>query len=186
MQWLFEAKKRYGLSVLNYTVTSNHIHLIVKDNGDRETIPKSIQLIAGRTGQEYNLRKKRKGAYWEDRYHATAIETDSHLIQCLVYVDLNMVRAGVVKHPVEWLYTGYNEIMEPRQRYGLIDFDGLRELFNFRSISEFVNAYGGWVEESMKEGRYSRDEKWTASIAVGKREFVERVKERLGAKAQGR
>ena len=68
----------------------------------------------------------------------------------------------------------------------MIDFDELRELFNFRSISEFVNAYGGWVEESMKEGRYSRDEKWTASIAVGKREFVERVKERLGAKAQGR
>ena len=38
----------------------------------------------------------------------------------------------------------------------------------------------------MKEGRYSRDEKWTASIAAGKREFVERVKERLGAKARGR
>ena len=38
----------------------------------------------------------------------------------------------------------------------------------------------------MKEGRHSRDEKWTASIAVGKREFVEKVKERLGAKAQGR
>jgi putative transposase len=86
LQWLFEAKKRYGLSVLNYTVTSNHVHLIVKGDRDRETIPKSIQLIAGRTGQEYNLRKKRKGAYWEDRYHATAVETDSHLIQCLVYV----------------------------------------------------------------------------------------------------
>jgi putative transposase len=92
LQWLFEAKKRYGLSVLNYTVTCNHVHLIVKGNGDRETIPKSIQLIAGRTGQEYNLRKKRKGAYWEDRYHATAVETDSHLIQCLVYVDLHPVK----------------------------------------------------------------------------------------------
>jgi len=29
--WLFEAKKRFGLSVLNYIVTSNHIHLLVKD-----------------------------------------------------------------------------------------------------------------------------------------------------------
>jgi putative transposase len=186
LQWLFEAKKRYGLSVLNYTVTSNHVHLIVKGDRDRETIPKSIQLIAGRTGQEYNLRKKRKGAYWEDRYHATAVETDSHLIQCLVYVDLNMVRAGVVKHPEEWPFSGYNEILEPRQRYGLIDFDGLRELFNFRSISELANAYRGWVEGSMKEGRFSRDGKWTASIAVGKKEFVEKVKERLGARAQGR
>ena len=112
LQWLFEAKKRYGLSVLNYTVTSNHIHMIVKGNEDREVIPKSIQLIAGRTGQEYNLRKRRKGAYWEDRYHATAVETARHLIQCIVYVDLNMVRAGVVKYPVEWPFGGYNELID--------------------------------------------------------------------------
>ena len=101
LQWPFEAKKRYGLSVLNYTVTSNHVHLLVRDNGERDVIPNSIQLIAGRTGQEFNQRKNRKGAYWEDRYHATAVETDSHLIQCLLYMDLNMVRAGVVCHPSE-------------------------------------------------------------------------------------
>jgi hypothetical protein len=33
LHWLFEAKKRFGLSVLNYTVTSNHVHLLVKDSG---------------------------------------------------------------------------------------------------------------------------------------------------------
>jgi putative transposase len=52
LQWVFEARKRYGLSVLSYAVTSNHIHLLVRDNGHRDVIPKSIQLIAGRTGQE--------------------------------------------------------------------------------------------------------------------------------------
>ncbi len=33
MRWLFEAKKRYGLCVLNYMVTSNHIHLLVEGSG---------------------------------------------------------------------------------------------------------------------------------------------------------
>jgi putative transposase len=92
LQWLFEAKKRYGLSVLNYMVTSNHIHLLVRDNGERDVIPNSIQLIAGRTGQEFNQRKNRKGAFWEDRYHATAIENGKHLIQCFVYIDLHPVK----------------------------------------------------------------------------------------------
>ncbi len=73
--------------------TSNHIHLVVFDGGGRDVIPKSMQLIAGRTGQEYNQRKMRKGAFWEDRYHATAVESGNHLLQCLVYIDLNMVRA---------------------------------------------------------------------------------------------
>ena len=92
LQWLFEAKKRYGLSVLNFTVTSNHIHLLVRDNGEG-VIPRSMQLIAGKLGQEFNRRKNRKGAYWEDRYHATAVQTDNHLMQCMIYIDMNMVRA---------------------------------------------------------------------------------------------
>jgi REP element-mobilizing transposase RayT len=35
ISWLFEAKKRFGLSALNYAVTSNHIHLLVLDTGKR-------------------------------------------------------------------------------------------------------------------------------------------------------
>ena len=50
--WLFEAKKRFELIILNYTVTSNHIHLLVYD-GKVNVIPKSIQLIAGRTAREF-------------------------------------------------------------------------------------------------------------------------------------
>jgi len=122
-QWLFEAKKRYGLVILDYIVTSNHIHLLVVDDGDRDTIPKSIQLIAGRSAQEYNQRKKRKGAYWEDRYHATAVETGEHLLRCLVYIDLNMVRVGVVSHPSEWVFGGYNEIQSPRRKCVLINHE---------------------------------------------------------------
>jgi len=123
--WLFEAKKRFGLQVLNYTATSNHIHLLVVDN-HFDTIPKSLQLIAGRTAQEFNQRKERNGAFWEDRYHATAIDHDEHLLRCLVYIDLNMVRAGIVRHPSEWDMNGYNEIQEPSARYGVIDHQELR------------------------------------------------------------
>jgi len=54
LHWLYEARKRYGLVVLNFTVTSNHIHLLVFDDKGRDVIPQSIKLVAGRTGQEYN------------------------------------------------------------------------------------------------------------------------------------
>jgi len=60
LHWLFQAKKRYDLSILNYIVTSNHIDLLVDAGEPHETISKSIQLIAGRTGQEYKQRKNRK------------------------------------------------------------------------------------------------------------------------------
>ena len=61
MQWLYKAKKNYGLIILNYMATSNHTHLLVYDHAGHDVIPKSIQLLAGRTGQECNNRKKERG-----------------------------------------------------------------------------------------------------------------------------
>ena len=96
LHWVYQARKRYGLTILNYTITSNHIHLLVADEGAKDVIPNSMQLIAGRTGQEFNTRKNRKGAFWEVRYHATVIENGDHLARCIVYIDPNMVWAAVV------------------------------------------------------------------------------------------
>ncbi len=180
LQWLFEAKKRLGTSILNYTVTSNHVHLIIRDNKSEEVIPQTMQLIAGRTGQEDNQRKGRKGAFWEDRYNATAVDVDSHLIQCLVYIDLNMVRAGVVSHPSEWPFCGYNEIQNPRQRYSIIDHEGLMELLDIRSIDGLKKTYRDFVEGALKNQGRKRDRRWTESIAVGSEAFVRDTKERLG------
>jgi len=38
--------------------------------------------------QSVNPRKCRKGAFWEDRYHATAIEGGADLLRCVVYIEL--------------------------------------------------------------------------------------------------
>jgi putative transposase len=186
LQWLFEAKKRYGISVLNYTVTSNHIHLLVVDDRERDIIPNSIQLIAGRTGQEFNQRKSRRGAFWEDRYHATAVETGDHLLQCLVYIDLNMVRTGVVKHPAEWPYCGYNEIQQPKRKNVLIDHEKLRELLEFDTYDKAKTYYKRWVDDILGSGKNIRDDRWTKSIAVGSRSFIDKVKSLMGIMAIGR
>jgi putative transposase len=92
VNWLFEARKRYGIEILNYSVTSNHIHLLVYGNKNHDVIPRSLQLVAGRTAQAYNRRKNRNGAFWEDRYHATAVDTDEHLFRCMVYIDFHPVK----------------------------------------------------------------------------------------------
>jgi REP element-mobilizing transposase RayT len=149
LQWLFEAKKRYGVRILNYAVTSNHIHLLVVAGGDREVVPKTMQLVAGRTAQQYNIRKKRKGAFWEDRYHATAVENHGHLVQCMVYIDLNMVRAGVVRHPCEWPHCGYTEIQRPPVRYALIDRERLMALLGVDDSEQLSASYRSWIEHEI-------------------------------------
>jgi hypothetical protein len=166
-------------------VTSNHIHLLVEDKGVG-TIPSSIQLIAGRTAQEYNRRKKRKGAFWEDRYQATAVQADSHFVQCMIYIDLNMVRAGVVGHPSEWAFCGYNEIQEPPQRYSIIDRKRLMELVGIGMSDELKRTCKGWADEILMNGESARESKWTESVAVGSMQFIGTVRKELGIRAAGR
>ncbi|MFN7086475.1 MAG: transposase [Burkholderiales bacterium] len=182
LRWLFEAKKRFGLCVLNYMVTSNHIHLLVKDTG-ADVIAQSMQLVAGRTAQAFNQRKHRKGAFWQDRYHATAIETNEHLRRCLVYIDLNMVRAGVVRHPAQWAHGGYREIQSPPKRYAIIDVAELSALCGFANITVFREAHRGWVQSTLAEARAARDERWSAALAVGSKAYVEQIRSGLGIRA---
>jgi len=174
VQWLLQARLRYGLSILNYCVTSNHIHLLVYDKGKNE-IARSMQLIEGRTGQEYNIRKKREGAFWEDRYHTTMIDSGNYLLRCSSYIDFNMVRAGVVSHPSEWKECGYNEIIKGTVRYRIIDRDKLSELLEVdkKDLREFYNER----TEYMLSEKISHEPAWTESIAVGGQRFIAGVRE---------
>ena len=177
--WLFEAKKRFALCVLNYTVTSNHIHLLVRDQG-RGEISDSLQLIASQTAREYNRRKSRRGAFWEDRYHATCVDSDAYLARCMVYIDLNMVRAGRVTHPEQWDVCGYREIQALPQRYRIIDQAALCMLLGAADASAMRTTHKEWVEATLAAGALARDECWTESPVVGSREFVSGYLERAG------
>ncbi len=179
LKWLFEAKKRYGLCILNYIVTSNHIHLLVMDNGKNE-IPQSLQLTAGRAAQDYNKRKGRKGAFWEDRYHATAIATDDHLARCLTYIDLNMVRAGVVTNPKDWAESGFAELYNQRKRYQLTDTLTLLTLFGIKNIHELREQRISWVEDQVKTENMQREPRWSEALAVGCEDYVAVLKDKLG------
>ena len=97
-----------------------------------------------------------------------------------------MVRAGVVKHPAEWPFCGYTEIQDPRQRYSLIDYHRLIPLLQMKDLGELQESCRNRVEGNLATRNQSRDRKWTESIAVGSKPFIEATKKRLGIKAKGR
>ena len=84
-----------------------------------------------------------------------AIEVDEHLHRCLVYIDLNMVRAGVVTHPSDWTHSGYQE-----KRYGIIDLRELSSLCGFSEVPEFQQAHRRRVDDSLTRQRMAREGRW--------------------------
>ena len=67
----------------------------------------------------------------------TISDHGQHLIRCLRYVDLNMVRAGVVEHPSQWRWCGYDELTGKRTRYCLLDFDRLLESLDVANLADY-------------------------------------------------
>lgn len=186
IHWLIKARRRYKIKILNYVVTSNHIHLLLKEGIGQNSIASSMQLVAGRTAQEFNKRKNRKGAFWEDRYHATAVESGMHLNRCLLYIDLNMVRAGTVLNPEEWRYSGYSELMRLKERYSGLDIGTLKTLLNCESIKELKALRTQWIINALKDGIVlKRNPVWSESIAVGREPFLNEFKRTPGAQAYG-
>ncbi len=81
---------------------------------------------------------------------------------------------------------GYNEIQNPRRKNILIAYDKLMEILGAAKYEQVKQDHQGWSAELLGQGAGDRDEKWTKSIAVGSREFVDNVKAKLGILAKGR
>lgn len=170
--WLYQAVKKYKLSVLDYVITNNHIHLLVHDTGNN-VISNSMQLISSRVAIEFNKRKSEcGGAFWQGKYFATAVQEEAYLINCMVYIALNMVRCGVVQHPMEWRYGGYVELINPRKRYKVIDEKILLDLCGITNRDQFIDNYNHLIEEKIKTKRIYRESIWTSSSAVGDDNFI--------------
>jgi len=74
---------------------TNHIHLLVSPE-TAESLPKTMQSLGRRYVQYFNYRYKRTGTLWEGRYRATVIDAEAYQFECMRYIELNPVRAGMV------------------------------------------------------------------------------------------
>jgi putative transposase len=144
-----------------------------------------MHLAAGCAAQEYNQRKNRKGAFWEDRYHATAIQSKGHLLRCMLYIDFNMVRAGVVDAPDMWEYCGYYDIIKNDSKE-ILDRNCIVSSTGYDNWESFKNDYIKLVQSANQYPVFQNDEKWTKSIAVGDDEFVAGIRHQLGMRVKKR
>ena len=167
------------VGLLQFTVTSNHIHLLLAPSNTTTEVSRLMQRVQGQHALSYNKRRERHGAFWEDRYHVTMVESGLHLWRCLAYIDLNMVRAGQVTHPREWPWTGYHELMGLRRRYRQIDLDRVVMATGARDIGEFRQHYAEAIEQRLTCGPCPREPAWTETLAVGTLEFVDAMSSRL-------
>ena len=132
-----------------------------------------MQLPSGAVARRLNRRKGHEGSVWEHPYHCTMIQDGRHLLNCLRYVDLNMVRAGVVEHPQDWRWCGYDELTGKRKRYRLIDVPRLLQSLDLDESKDLARLHTEGVENQIARRAMKRQAFWSESLAVGNREYID-------------
>jgi REP element-mobilizing transposase RayT len=150
----------------------------------------------------YNKRHNKKGFFWGDRFKSMIVENGDTLINCLAYIDLNPVRAGMVKIPEEYRWNTLGYLIQTDNKDDLISLDfgligqdnyskdqrisfyrkfvygiGVKPSTKGRSIpeKEFSKAAKKNFEVTPADRFFKQTRYFTDSKIIGSKEFVSRM-----------
>jgi len=97
---------QHGVAVHAYVLMDNHFHLLVTPSS-ADALPQMMQAVGRRYVQYFNRRHVRTGTLWEGRYRSTVLQAERYLLPCMVYLDLNPVRAGLVANAADYPWSSH-------------------------------------------------------------------------------
>ena len=118
------AVRRYGVSVHAYVLMTNHVHFLLTPSG-RDAVSGMMRSVGRVYVQWFNDQYRRTGTLWEGRYKATVVEDERYLLTCMRYIELNPVRAKMVRAPGEHPWSSFaanacgeaSDLVEPHPIY---------------------------------------------------------------------
>lgn len=106
LQLLDAHARSLGVAVHAYVLMDNHFHLLATPR-DESGLPKLMQAVGRRYVRHFNERQARTGTLWEGRYRSTLLQAERYLLPCMVYMDLNPVRAGMAATPADYPWSSH-------------------------------------------------------------------------------
>ncbi|SDE00302.1 hypothetical protein SPACI_055620 [Sporomusa acidovorans DSM 3132] len=100
-------KQKCGFNIFAYCLMDNHVHLILKEND--EPIEKLMKRIGVSYVYWYNLKYKRTGHLFQDRYKSQVIEDDSYLLSVIRYIHQNPIKANITTSMGKYPWSSYAE-----------------------------------------------------------------------------
>jgi putative transposase len=103
---LAEAAERFGCEIHAYVLMTNHVHLLATPE-EQESISRMMQYVGRYYVPYINKKYGRTGTLWEGRFKASLVAESNYVLACYRYIELNPVRAGMVRFPGEYAWSSY-------------------------------------------------------------------------------
>lgn len=141
LETLEEQSEKFDCKVHAYVLMTNHVHLLLTPlNND------GASLLMKHLGQRYvqyvNRMYKRTGTLWEGRFRSCLTQSTNYVLACYRYIELNPVRANMVKHPRSYPWSSYcinaeskpSTLITPHTEYQSLAKNEMRRLEAYREL----------------------------------------------------
>lgn len=178
--WLCEGARRYHCDIHAYVLMTNHIHILATPS-DSIGIARMMQYVGRRYVPYINQAYGTSGSIWEGRYKASLVQEEHYLLTCMRYIELNPVRASMVKRPADYRWSSYchnakgqvDELVTPHTEYlSLGKGNKLRTTAYNALFKAHVDT------EILTEIRAA----WQTGTPLGNEYFRKKVEKKLGCK----
>ena len=178
LEYLEELSTKFGCAVHAYVLMTNHVHLLLTPETQD-----SAALLMKHLGQRYvqyiNRTYRRSGTLWEGRFRSCLTQTEDYVLACYRYIELNPVRADMVRHPREYRWSSYRTNAEGRSSTLIQAHDMYKRLG--RSSDSRREAYRGLFKAHTDDRMLDSIRTATnGNYVLGTTRFQEEIAQMLG------
>ncbi|XXF07905.1 transposase [Pseudomonas sp. D2-3] len=120
---LRELKDAFGIKVYAYCLMTNHVHLLLAPGEAIAGLGQLMKALAARATRYRNRLERRTGTLWESRYKSSVVESDTYLLACCRYIELNPVRARIVAEAGDYPWSSYRMRVTDQADSDWLDMD---------------------------------------------------------------
>ena len=172
---LEQGLERFEATAFAYCLMGNHYHVVVQTH--RPNLSRLMRHVNGVYTQTYNRRHGVVGHLFQGRFKAILVEEESYFLEVCRYVDLNPVRANMVKRPQDWAWSSYRAHTGRGEALAWLDSGALhRRLAPRAPRRDGPQRYAEFVAQG--RGVKLWDEALTGQIYLGGEAFVKRMQAR--------
>jgi REP-associated tyrosine transposase len=176
---LAEALDRFEATTYAYCLMGNHYHVVMQTH--RPNLSRLMRHVNGVYTLRYNRCHDKVGHLFQGRFKAVLVDQESYFLEVCRYVDLNPVRARMVKRPRDWPWSSYGAHAGHADLQPWLDSRALhKRLAPHAPLRDGPASYAEFVAQG--KGVKLWDEALRGQIYLGNEAFVKRVQTRLTAK----
>ncbi|MCW8830680.1 MAG: transposase [Gammaproteobacteria bacterium] len=172
---LHDAAKSNSVAIHAYILMTNHVHLLVTP-GHAHGITHMMQDTGRKYVRYINRTYKRTGSLWEGRYKASLVDSEAYLLTCMRYIEMNPVRAGMVKHPGDYRWSSYHSNAGFKNNLMIESHPVYKRLAN--SVEQRQHAYRELFNKDLdQEDLHAIREVLNQELVLGREDFKDKIEQ---------